>query len=229
MAPPMLPEQEQSVEILLEMARNGEIDPWNIDITDITDKFLKKLTEMEKLDLRVSARTLLYASILLRMKSDILVNAPPPEEPEYEEPDFDLEPDDYPVLEPKLRHVASRPVTLQELLDELKRAVSNKDIPALRKQQRAHDKPRRKTLEEVLGIAHEEDIEKSIMELIKVLDAEFAYREFVLLSELIKDNTPKGIIDVYLPLLFIANRKYIALTQEVLFDEIFIRRGTKLG
>ncbi len=33
--------KEESIEILLEMAKNGEIDPWNIDIIDITDKFLK--------------------------------------------------------------------------------------------------------------------------------------------------------------------------------------------
>ncbi|HMK46222.1 MAG TPA: segregation/condensation protein A, partial [Methanocella sp.] len=56
--------QEESVEILLEMARNGEIDPWNIDIIDIVDRFLRKIEEREKIDLRVSARTLLYASIM---------------------------------------------------------------------------------------------------------------------------------------------------------------------
>lgn len=223
-----VPKQEESIEILLEMARNGEIDPWNIDIIDITDKFLKKLTEREKCDLRVSARTLLYASILLRMKSDILVNAPPSPEPEFDGPDFDLEEDDFPVLEPRLRHVATRPVTLQELIDELKRAVATKDIATIR-QARNVERPRRKTLEEVLGIAHEEDIEKSIADLIKVLDAEFNYREFVTLNELIKEHTPKGIIDVYLPVLFLANRKYIVLTQEVLFDDIFIRKGKRLG
>ncbi len=222
--------QEESIDILLEMARNGEIDPWNIDIIDITDKFLRKIEEREKVDIRVSARTLLYASILLRMKSDILVNAPPPEE-EYidEPPDFgEMEPDELPLLEPRLRHAASRPVTLQELIDELQRAVATKDIQAMR-QTRKVERPPRKTLEEVLGIAHEEDIERSIVEMIKVLDVEFGYREFVVMSELIKDQTPHGIVDVYLPLLFLANRKYILLTQEVLFEEIFIRRGDKIA
>ncbi len=35
-------------------------------------------------------------------------------------------------------------------------------------------------------------------------------------------------MDVYLPLLFLANRKYVTLTQEVLFEDIFIRRGERL-
>lgn len=212
------------------MARSGEIDPWNIDIIDVTDRFLRKIEEREKVDIRVSARTLLYASILLRMKSDILVNAPPPEE-EYldEPPDFeDVESADFPLLEPRLRHAASRPVTLQELIDELQRAIATKDIQVLRHARKV-ERPPRKTLEEVLGIAHEEDIEKSIVEMIKVLDVEFGYREFVVMSELIREPTPRGIIDVYLPLLFLANRKYITLTQEVLFEEIFVRRGEKLA
>jgi segregation and condensation protein A len=225
-----VPPQEESIDILLDLARSGEIDPWNIDIIDVTDKFLRKIEEREKIDIRVSARMLLYASILLRMKSDILVNVPPPED-EYmdEPPDFgDIESDDFPILEPRLRHSASRPVTLQELIDELQRAVATKDVQALR-QARKVERPPRKTLEEVLGIAHEEDIERSIMEMIKVLDAEFGYREFVVMNELVKDQTPHGIVDVYLPLLFLANRKYVKLTQEVLFEEIFIRRGDKIA
>jgi len=44
--------QEESIEILLEMARAHEIDPWNIDIIDVTDRFLAKIVEREKVDLR---------------------------------------------------------------------------------------------------------------------------------------------------------------------------------
>lgn len=220
--------QEESVEILLELARAGEIDPWNIDIIDVTDKFLAKLVEREKIDLRASARTLLYASILLRMKSDVLVNAPPPEIEDDYEPDFGLEPDDYPVLEPRQRHAAARPVTLQELINELQRAVATRDINHMRRSLKV-ERPPRKTIEEVLSIAHNEDIEGSIAGMTAHLDAEFAYREFVMFSELVKDPSPHGIVDVYLPLLFLANRKYITLTQEVIFEDIFIRRSKQIG
>lgn len=219
---------EESIEILLGMARAGEIDPWNIDIIDVTDKFLDKLVEREKFDLRASARTLLYASILLRMKSDVLVNAPPPEPEDDYLPDFDLEPEDYPVLEPRQRNIVARPVTLQELINELQRAVATKDASHMRKALKI-EKPPRKTIEEVLGIAHSEDIEASILEMTGQLDREFAYREFVMFSEIVKDQTPHGIVDVYLPLLFLANRKYVTLTQEILFEDIFIRRSMPDG
>ncbi len=220
--------QDESIEILLGMARSGEIDPWNIDIIDVTDKFLAKLVEREKVDLRASARTLLYASILLRMKSDILVNVPPPEPEDDFIPDFEVDMEEFPALEPRQRHATARPVTLQELISELQRAVATKDISRMRKSLKI-EKPPRKTIEEVLSIAHSEDIEKSIVEMSGILDREFAYREFVMFSELIKDYTPHGIVDVYLPLLFLANRKYITLTQEILFEDIFIRRSTGIG
>jgi len=220
--------QDESIEILLGMARSGEIDPWNIDIIDVTDKFLAKLVEREKVDLRASARTLLYASILLRMKSDVLVNAPPPEPEDDYVPDFEVGMDEFPVLEPRQRHASARPVTLQELITELQRAVATKDISHMRKSLKIEKLPR-KTIEEVLSIAHSEDIEKSILEMIGALDGEFAYREFVMFSELVKDQTPHGIVDVYLPLLFLANRKYITLTQETLFEDIFIRRSKQIG
>ncbi len=69
---------------MVELASKGEIDPWNIDIIEVTDKFLKKLEELKQLDLRVSGRTLLYASMLLRMKSEVLVDEKQEEKFEWE-------------------------------------------------------------------------------------------------------------------------------------------------
>ncbi|MDD4127309.1 MAG: segregation/condensation protein A, partial [Methanomicrobium sp.] len=63
---------EEPVEILVRLAESGEIDPWNIDIVEVTDRFLQELDRMQKLDLRVSGRTLFFASTLLRMKSEYL-------------------------------------------------------------------------------------------------------------------------------------------------------------
>ena len=34
---------EEPVEILVQMAERGEIDPWNIDIVEVTDRFLSEL------------------------------------------------------------------------------------------------------------------------------------------------------------------------------------------
>ncbi|MFB6112708.1 MAG: segregation/condensation protein A [Halodesulfurarchaeum sp.] len=77
----------EPVELLVQLAEQGEIEPWDIDIVRVTDKFLDALDDG---DLRRSGRALFYASVLLRMKSEELLN---PQEEESAEPDR-LEPFD---------------------------------------------------------------------------------------------------------------------------------------
>ncbi|RQG97828.1 segregation and condensation protein A [Natrarchaeobius chitinivorans] len=72
-------EEVEPVELLVQLAKDGEIDPWDIDVVRVTDKFLEALDDA---DLRTSGRALFYASVLLRMKSDELFA---PDEPDEEE------------------------------------------------------------------------------------------------------------------------------------------------
>ncbi|MFW5917030.1 MAG: segregation/condensation protein A [Halorubrum sp.] len=60
-------ETVEPVELLVRLAEEGEIEPWDIDIVQVTDAFLERLDET---DLRTTGRALFYASVLLRMKSD---------------------------------------------------------------------------------------------------------------------------------------------------------------
>ena len=63
---------EDPVEILVGLAERGEIDPWNINIIEVTDRFLSELERCRQLNLQISGRTLFYAATLLRMKSEQL-------------------------------------------------------------------------------------------------------------------------------------------------------------
>jgi segregation and condensation protein A len=74
-------EEVEPVEILVQLAEEGAIEPWDIDIVRVTDAFLAKLDEV---DLRTTGRALFYASVLLRMKSDELLVDDADEEPEPE-------------------------------------------------------------------------------------------------------------------------------------------------
>ncbi len=76
-------EDVEPVELLVQLAEKGEIDPWDIDIVRVTDKFLAALDEG---DLRSSGRALFYASVLLRMKSDDILDFD--EDPEAEDPEL---------------------------------------------------------------------------------------------------------------------------------------------
>ena len=133
---------EEPVEILAGMAERGEIDPWNVDIVDVTDRFLAELDRRKELDLRVSGRTLFYAACLLRLKSEYLEGW---SEEEDDEPALDEEEDGFPGidfdfgtddgtepierLEREIQRRLGRkslrkrpPVTLYELIKQLKTA-----------------------------------------------------------------------------------------------------------
>jgi segregation and condensation protein A len=75
-------EKIEPVEVLVGMAEDGEIDPWDIDIVAVTDAFLARL---DRPDLRTSGRALFYASVLLRMKSEALLSTD--DDPEEEPPE----------------------------------------------------------------------------------------------------------------------------------------------
>ena len=116
---------EEPVEILVQMAERGEIDPWNIDIVEVTDRFLAELERRRELDLRVSGRTLFYSSVLLRMKSEYLDS---PQESEDEEEFSDEDPfsgDADPFAEDVVTARALGPIEMLER--EIDRRIKRKD------------------------------------------------------------------------------------------------------
>ncbi|MFC6785274.1 segregation/condensation protein A [Halobaculum halobium] len=133
-------DEVEPVEVLVNLAEEGEIDPWDIDVVEVTDAFLDRLDEA---DLRTGGRALFYASVLLRMKSDDMLAA------DDDDPEDDLEPwerafegdaamaDDAPIddgfdpvnaledeMDRRLERKSTRgsPETLDELVRELREA-----------------------------------------------------------------------------------------------------------
>jgi condensin subunit ScpA len=125
------PTAAEPVELLVTLAERGEIDPWDVDIVAATDAFLAHL---DAGDLRTTGRALFYAAVLLRMKSDVLLQAatddPGPEEdlfePELGPMPADGDPIDALELEIDRRLDRKRargtPRTLDELVYELREA-----------------------------------------------------------------------------------------------------------
>ena len=89
-------EAVEPVEVLVQLAEEGEIDPWDVDLVDATDAFLDRLAET---DLRTSGRALFYAAVLLRMKSDALLEPDEAADPEPEPWEAALEGPGGPIVE----------------------------------------------------------------------------------------------------------------------------------
>ncbi len=76
-------DEVEPVELLVQLAEEGTIEPWDIDIVQVTDEFLAKL---ESVDLRTTGRALFYASVLLRMKGDEMLSMTDEDDEPQEEP-----------------------------------------------------------------------------------------------------------------------------------------------
>ena len=57
------------IEILVQMAKQGKIDPWNIDIIDVTDKYLTHLFQSKSQNLRLTGRNSLMMNRLTTNRS----------------------------------------------------------------------------------------------------------------------------------------------------------------
>jgi len=209
----------EPAEVLVELARRGEIDPWDIDIARATEKFLQYIDSLEKRDLRIPARTLLYASILLRLKSDSMEEQKEEEpEPELEEPAEEEEVIEDQLPRPPIRRHSKRPVTLDELISELKKAEMVGRRKAMRERWPS-------TEEKVLDLSHDEGIEDRIKALGPILDDMFMDRPTVTFQDINSRHgrTEDGVTD-YVSLLFMAQRKQVWLEQPEIFGELFVSR-----
>ncbi len=206
-------EEITPVDILLQLVTMGKVDPWNIDIVDLTEKYIERLREMKELDLRLSARAILAASILLRMKTEALLYGNGEEEEKKEERiRVEVEP-----LAPPLRRV-ERYYTFDDLIEALMDALEEAEKRKPRKRKRVE-------IEEEVFVVDDfrVDVEKHVNRLYEIVKRLYEEsKERISFWDLIFDPSPKIVARTFLYLLFLTNRGKIELLQEEPFGEIYI-------
>ncbi len=240
--------ETDAMAMLVELAKKGQIDPWNIDIVKVADEFLKAVADMKHSDLKITGKTLLYLAVLLRMKSDQLagINYLDPPEDEFDEFGDGFEPDFMDgVIQPRLRFNSLeeaiqqrtsrkekriRTVTLNDLIDELKRYEeleknrSTKERVKNVSNRRVRDYSEF-TADDIEEMAHEEFIEDTIHNLMVILERVLIKQEKVALSEL-QESGGIDKISAFLALLFLSARGEVDLSQESFYSEVYISKDT---
>ena len=178
-------DQVDGIEILVQMARNGKIDAWNVDIVDVTDKYLAHLFQMKAQNLRLTGRTLLFAAILLRLKSNVLEGVDANQIEGIEEDyidDFEIEDDGWNEEDLNTNNVVSLDEVLQRrtsirlnrsrtvnLKDLIKQLQFYEELDRKQSLKNAHERAKRRvrsyarlTPDDIVNLAHDEYIEKSV-------------------------------------------------------------------
>lgn len=237
-------EELDGIELLYQMARQGKIDPWNIDIVDVADKYMVHLAQ-NKGSLKSRGKAILYLAILLKLKSNAIVGLDPFQfdddnnaeydddndsrfnEDLYEEDAFTFDKhymDD--ILERKrsIKLNRNRVVTLKDLIRQLEFYEELDKKQALKNQlERAHNRVRsyaRMTSEDIINIAHEEYIETSVKILEANLNKIFETEEKVELRTLTLLGLDK--ISAYVALLFLTAESDYSLEQEEFYSDLYV-------
>lgn len=237
------------IEILVSMAKTGKVNPWNIDIVDITDKYLAQMFQMKAQNLRLTGRTLLFAAILLKLKSNILENIDVNEfegmneGAEFDEfditDDFNND-DDYSyntnnvisideVLQRRtsVRLNRNRVVTLKDLIRQLE---FYEMIDKKQSLKNAHERAKRRvrsyanlSADDIINLAHDEYIEEGVQKLRDNLEQIFENGSRVELTELTLLGMDK--ISAYIALLFLSAESDYELVQDEFYSDLYVTRG----
>ena len=232
------------IEILVNMAKQGKIDPWNVDIVEVTDKYLTQLFQSKAQNLRLTGRTLLFAAILLKLKSNVLegidvLDFEPQEqidELEYSD-ELDYSEDYIPtnnvisideVLQRRtsVRLNHNRVVTLRDLIRQLEFYEMLDKKASLKN---AHERAKRRVQnyarlspDDIINLAHDEYIENGVQRLRANLEEILNRQDKIELNELTLLGMDR--VNAYISLLFLTVESDYDLMQDEFYGDLYVVR-----
>ncbi|MBE7380794.1 MAG: segregation/condensation protein A [Leptolyngbya sp. SIO1E4] len=185
---------QNAIAFLIDLAEQGEIDPWDVKVIDVIDRFLKTLKtdpvvlpgpgrSPYEASLSESGQAFLYASMLVLLKADTLVRAEVDEAEAALEAEALFEAEDLvemPLPRNLERHLhrraiapppERRPVTLKELIAQLETiAAVISEQPPRGRARRARPQSKRQAVRAITQLAHQENLSEIAAALEAFLD-----------------------------------------------------------
>ncbi|ASC71124.1 hypothetical protein XM38_020740 [Halomicronema hongdechloris C2206] len=185
---------QTAIAFLIDLAEQGEIDPWDVKVIDVIDRFLSTLRShlpppvatgrtAHETSLSEAGQGFLYASMLVLLKADTLARAETEPEDLLESDEF-FEEDAF-AAAPLPRHLENhlhrravatppqrRPVTLNELIEQLETiAAVMAEHPPRARARRVRSQPKRQAVRAIAQLAHQENLSEIAAALETFLDA----------------------------------------------------------
>ena len=234
------------IDVLFAMARQGKLDPWAVDIVEVADMFSAHLFQSKAQNLRYSSRVILYASLLLKMKADILdgidiseiippepIDGTDPWDPGYGEGDVNYIPTNNvasfeEVLQRRtsVRLNRNRVVTLRDLVRQLEfYAQLDKKLEIENAKKRAQQARRSRDLSkltpaDMVNLAHEEDYKLGASILRNNLTEILEREDKIELNELTLLGLDR--ITAYISLLFLVTEGNYTLKQDDFYGDLYV-------
>src|SRR3989338_2864974 len=211
--------------VIYELVKSEQMDPWDIDVGLLAQKYIEMLRTLKEHDFRMSGKVLLAAAILLKLKSTKLVGEDLSEldrlligvNEEMEELGFDEASDipkltEIPTLIPRTPQPRKRKVSIYDLVEALERALEVKKRRLLHSIPPLNLEPPKKR----------RDITEIIREVYGRIKSFFftALPEKLTFTKLLPSESKEDKVHTFIPLLYLAQQSKIELVQEAPFGEI---------
>ena len=216
--------------IIYDLINAEKMDPWDVNITLLTQKFLERLHELREKDLKLSGKLILAAAMLLKMKSVRLVSVDLEEFDRllagdqldagefYDELENELQRgeeyalDQQVELVPRLPEARKRKMSVYELVRALEKALEVKKRRLWNAApQSVMQMPERKW-----------DLGGAIKTVYGKITDFFAQQAEVFFSHLLSTQSKEEKIRTFLSLLHLSNQRKVELSQDVPFGDIKI-------
>jgi len=208
------------------------MNPWDIDITLLSQKFLEMLRKLKELDFRISGKMVLASAVLLKMKSDILIDedianfdnlmAGNGEETRLDDYDAQMtlvDENGRPQLFPRTPQPRKRKVSVFDLVQALEKALEVEN-------RRVKSTPNMKKLVLKLPEKHF-DLGKSMESVYGRVETHYKSKKtkdkVLTFSELIPGGSKHDKVLTFIPLLHLDNLRKVDLEQDKHFEEIAVK------
>ena len=213
--------------ILMDLIKSEQMNPWEIDISQLSQKYLETVRKMQEANFFISGKILLACALLLKIKSNKLVNEEISnfdsqlfkQEETFEELEELFENAPHPEYEkPRLTIKTPMPrkrkVTLQDLMNALHKAL---EVEKRRNVKRdIFNRVDVKIPENKIDIS---ELITSIYN--KIIDFFKANKkEKLTLTKLVNSDKKEDIILTFIPLLHLDNQEKVSISQDEPFGEI---------
>jgi segregation and condensation protein A len=215
--------------IIYDLVRTEQLDPWNIDIGVLADKYVAVIEQIDEANFFASSKVLLACSLLLRLKSEILLNRyiqdlddsifGRKEEKRYELERIEIDEDELPTLIPRTPMPRSKKVTLKELMGALNQAIETENR---RIKKEIKTKQAEKSALVVMPNTNRIPLKSRIGMIFKRIKEHLKQpqKEHMTFSELAPTRGEK--LASFVPVLHLSNDDKVYLKQEKHFEEIYM-------
>lgn len=222
-------------QLIFGLIETEQMDPWDINISLISQKFIEQLKKIQEMDFRISGKVVLASAILLKMKADKLadedlaaldgiINASQ-EQLDLYDPNLDLgmegvrfSRENLPRLVPRTPQPRKRKVSVYDLVEALEEAL---ETDARRPPRIA---PR--VLDTIEPPEHHVDISVVIKEVYDKVSQHYGKKKVepgsLKFTHVTKSSDPRDVVMTFIPLLHLENARKVEMEQGEHFGPITI-------